>query len=97
MNPLHDPRNYSARAGDRLGLGAILLMNLFERLQCGICGDSPLPRRSLKDAVQKIDPGYCIDAPDVMPAGGMFSMQCAPFPDDEEQWIPEQLIVEREQ
>ena len=34
MNPMHDPASYNVCAADRCGLGAILLLNLFERLKC---------------------------------------------------------------
>ena len=96
MNPLHDPSAYSASHGNARGLGAILLLNLFSRLQCGICGTNPLPGRKLTTAVQVIDPGYCIDAPEVMPAGGMGNFSTPPYSDDEPPfWLPEQLLCER--
>jgi len=95
MNPLHDPRNYSASHGSACGLGAILLLNLFSRLQCGICGPNPLPGRKLTNAVQVIDPGYCIDAPEAMPAGGMGNFSLPPD-DEPPMWLPEQLLCERE-
>lgn len=95
MNPLHDPRNYSASHGNACGLGAILLLNLFDRLQCGICGPNPLPGRKLTNAVQLIDPGYCIDAPEAMPAGGMGNFSLPPD-DEPPMWLPEQLLCERE-
>lgn len=97
MNPLHRPENYSARSGDALGLGMILLLNLFERIGCGICGPNPLPGRKLTTAVQTIDPGYCIDAPETMPAGGMSNFQIPPSDDDDPPvWLAEQQICERE-
>lgn len=97
MNPLHDPRGYSLHGADRVGLGAILLLNLFSRLECGICGPNPIPDRKLKTAVQVIDPGYCIDAPEAIPAGGMRNFSLAPYEEGEPpQWLPEQLLCERE-
>lgn len=97
MNPLHDPRNYSASCGASCGLGALLLMWLFDRLECGICGPNPTPDRKLTTAVQVIDPGYCLDAPDAMPAGGMGNFSMPPFEDGEPpMWLPEQLLCERE-
>ena len=97
MNPLHDAENYSAAQGNACGLGAILLLNLFERLQCGICGPGPLPGKKLTYAVQVIDPGYCLDAPGVMPAGGMSNFEAPPFGDEESPlWLPEQQLCERE-
>ena len=97
MNPLHDPKNYSIVSADRVAMGALMLMWLFDRLQCGICGPLPLPGRKLADAVQKIDPGYCIDAPEAMPAGGMTNFQVPPDADDEPpMWLGEQLLCERE-
>lgn len=97
MNPLHGSENYSATQGDACGLGAILLLNLFERLQCGICGPNPLPGKKLTHAVQVIDPGYCLDAPEVMPAGGMSNFEVPPCCDDEPPlWLPEQQLCERE-
>jgi hypothetical protein len=97
MNPMHDPNGYSAMAGERCGLGAILLLNLYERLGCGICGPNPLPNRSLKTAVQMIDPGYCLDAPELIPAGGMGNFMLPLFGDgDEPEWAAEQLTCERE-
>ena len=97
-NPIHAADNYDARTGDRCGLGAILLLNLFDRMQCGICGPNPLPGRHLTNVVQLIDPGYCIDAPDAMPAGGMKSISLPPCGDDDPpMWVPEQQICERQE
>lgn len=97
MNPLHDPRGYSLHSADRLALGAVLLFNLFSRLGCGICGPNPVPDRKLTAAVQMVDPGYCIDAPEVMPAGGMGNFSLPPCEEGEEpQWLAEQLLCERE-
>jgi len=93
-NPMHNAENYSARTGDRCGLGAILLLNLFTRLECGICGPNKPPSRKLTTAVQVIDPGYCLDAPDAMPAGGMGNFLCPPD-DEPPMWLPEQLICDR--
>jgi hypothetical protein len=97
VNPMHDPSQYNARAGNAMGLGAILLLNLFERLQCGICGPNPVPGRKLTSAVQAIDPGYCLDAPEAMPAGGMANFSMPPFDDDDPpMWLPEQQLCNRE-
>ena len=97
MNPLHRPENYSASHGNACGLGAVLLLNLFERLQCGICGPNPLPSKKITHAVQVIDPGYCLDAPEVMPAGGMSNFSLPPCDDDDPpMWLPEQQLCERE-
>ena len=97
MNPLHDPDNYRLGSGGHFSLGCLMLMWLFDRLQCGIWGPNPLPGRSLIDAVQRIDPGYCLDAPGAMPAGGMNNFQVPPDPDDEQpMWLSEQLLCERE-
>ena len=97
MNPLHRPENYSVSHGNTCGLGAVLLLNLFERLQCGICGPNPLPGRKITHAAQVIDPGYCLDAPEVMPAGGMSNFSLPPCGDDEPpMWLPEQQLCERE-
>ena len=96
MNPLHDPRNYSLHGADRFGLGALFLLNLFDRLKCGICGPNPIPGRPLKTAVQVIDPGYCIDAPDALPAGGMSNFSLPPDGDGEPpQRLAEQQLCER--
>ena len=94
-NPMHRPENYNIRIGERCGLGAILLLNLFTRMECGICGPNPLPGRKLTQAVQMIDPGYCLDAPDAMPAGGMGNFLCPPD-GDPLMWLPEPLTCERE-
>lgn len=97
MNPMHNSNFYSARAGKATALGAILLLNLFDRLQCGICGPNPIAPRALTTAVQVIDPGYCLDAPDGLPAGGMGNFQLPPDDDlDEPAWLPEMLTCERE-
>lgn len=95
MNPLHRPENYSASHGNACGLGAILLLNLFERLRCGICGPNQLPGRRLTHAVQVIDPSYCLDAPEVMPAGGMNNFAVPPCDDEPPLWLPEQQLCER--
>jgi hypothetical protein len=44
-NPLHDPEGYSILGLPRLALGALMVMWLFDRLQCGICGPNRLPGR----------------------------------------------------
>lgn len=85
---LHEARSLN---GD-IGIGAVLLVNLFQRAQAGIFGPNKLPR-CLTDAAW-IDAGYAIDAPDVMPAGGCAHLA---FPPDCE--LPptaEQLYAYRE-
>jgi hypothetical protein len=96
MNPMHRAENYSASYGTSCGLGAIFLLNLYDRLGCGICGPNKLPSKKLTTAVQVIDPGYCIDATDSMPAGGMGNFQVPPLCAEEPpMWLPEQQICER--
>lgn len=96
MNPMHDPEQYNASQGNACGLGAILLLNLFARLQCGVCGPNPPPGRKLTTAVQIIDPGYCLDAPEVLPAGGMSNFEAPPCGDDDPpMWLAEQQLCER--
>lgn len=96
MNPMHDPRGYSLNGVNRTPLGALFLLWLFDRLKCGICGPNPLPPRSLKTAVQVIDPGYCLDAPEAMPAGGMTNFSLPPDgTDDPPMWLAEQMLCER--
>lgn len=92
MNPMHNPACYSLLMADRLGLGALLLLALFDRLKCGICGPNPVPPRPLKLAAQVIDPGYCLDAPESMPAGGMGTFRLQGM----DEALPEQLMCERE-
>lgn len=72
-------------------LGAIFLSEAFYRLKCGICGSNPVPDRRFIDGCCWIEPGYCLDAPELLPAGGMgsFSLQ------DDSDSIPEQLTWER--
>ena len=97
MNPMHAATNYNAQCGEKLALGGLFLMWLFYHLECGAFGPNPLPPRALKDAVQKIDPGYCIDAPETLPAGGMTAFEAPPCDDDDEPvWLPEMLTVERD-
>jgi hypothetical protein len=96
MNLLHNPEDYDIRTGPRLALGMILLMEFFDRAECGIFGKKKVPYQKVIDATQKIDPGYCIDAPEVMPAGGMSNFQVPPCDDSEpEFWLPEQMVCER--
>lgn len=66
-----------------------LLIEAFSRIKCGICGPNPVPHR-LITAVQ-MDYGYCLDAPSMLPAGGMQWAQL-----DEDSGIPEQITTERE-
>ena len=70
-NPTHDLSVHNQWGERYIFMGAMLVMWMFGKLRCGIAGPNPLPGRALIDAVQKIDPGYCIDAPDTFPAGGM--------------------------
>ncbi len=90
MSPLHDPANYRID-GMSTGLGAVLMCNYFDRLKCGIFGPNKAPGRWFSDAVW-IEAGYSLDAPEVMPAGGMgtFMIQGDPEP------IGEQLLSRRE-
>lgn len=71
-------------------ISPMLLMEAFSRLKCGICGPNPVPK-PLVTAVQ-IDYGYCLDAPNTLPAGGMQWAQL-----DEDGGIPEQITAEREE
>lgn len=91
-NHTHRAENYNVRAGGTWVLGAMLLLWLYDRLSCGISGPKPLPKRELIDAVQKIDPGYCLDAPSVMPAGGMGNAKIQGLDDV----FLQQLLCERE-
>ena len=90
MNPLHDPENYRID-GMHTGLGAVLMCEYFGRLQCGIFGPNKTPGRAFTDAVW-IEAGYALDAPEVMPAGGMrtFTIQGDPDP------MGEQMLADRE-
>lgn len=98
MNPLHTQDGLPSLIGvERTGLSMILLLNLFDRLQCGICGDKPLPSRKLIEAAQSIDPGYCLDAPESLPSGGMANFEVPPCGDDDPpMWLPEMMTCERE-
>lgn len=93
-NPTHDLSVHNQWSLQRLCLGALMVTWMFGKLRCGIAGPNPLPGRALTDAVQKIDPGYCIDAPDTFPAGGMRS-DSVEF-DDDLIAVPMQLTIERE-
>ena len=87
---MHKSSNYSMQ-GLSTGLGAVLMLNYFERLKCGICGPNKVPGRAFTDAVW-IEAGYALDAPEVMPAGGMTSFTLQGMPDA----MPEQLLADRE-
>lgn len=89
---LHDPRQHSVVTLDRLVLGSLFLLELYRRLKCGICGPAELPDRRLSGPVQLVDPGYCLDAPTTMPAGGMGSFMLQDHPDA----LPEMLLCSRE-
>ena len=90
MNRLYNPENYRI---DKLntGLGAVLMVSYFTRLQCGIFGDNPVPEHGFIQSIW-IEAGYDIDAPDLMPAGGMttFIIQEGDEP------MPEQITLMRE-
>lgn len=81
----------SLMMAERVGLEALLMLDLFQRLKCGICGPNPLPGKAITDAT-RIDAGYALDAPEVMPAGGMTSFTF----DDDLGPLPEELMVYRE-
>lgn len=98
MNYLHSPENYSATSVNAIGLGVTLLLNLFDRLDCGIFGSGDIPDRRLTTAVRGIDPGYCLDAPEVMPAGGMSNFELPPYSDDDPpMWLAEQQLCNRDE
>lgn len=69
-------------------IGILVFMELHNRIHKGKFGKVP---RALSDDAFKIG-GYCIDAPDSLPAGGMVSMQL-----DETTWCPTQITSEREE
>lgn len=87
---MHRGENYRF-SGSATGLGAILMLEYFTRLQCGICGPKPVPGKKFTDAVW-IEAGYAIDAPAMLPAGGMTSFTIQGMDDA----MPEQITVERE-
>lgn len=93
-NPTHDLSVHNQWGERYIFMGAMLVTWMFGKLRCGIAGPNPLPGRALTDAVQKIDPGYCLDAPDTFPAGGMRS-DSVEFEDDGPIAVPMQLTVER--
>ena len=92
-NPTHDLSVHNQWGERYIFMGAMLVMWMFRKLGCGTAGPNPLPGRALTDAVQKIDPGYCLDAPDTIPAGGMRS-DSVEF-DDDLIAVPMQLMIER--
>ena len=92
INPLH--KGHVHALGSKLGMSMILTMNLFERMQAGIFGGQPSPPRCLIDDMQ-IASGYCVDAPDEIPAGAMRSIPGDPEWESE-CWIGEQITVDRE-
>lgn len=74
------------------GLSPILMMELYDRL----CPGSFLGRRSVEvKALGKAawdDAGYCLDAPEEIPAGGCESLVTGP---DDSDFYPAQLVVWR--
>lgn len=92
---LHNAENHSLN-GMHTGLGAVLMCNYFNRLQCGIFGPNKAPPRQFTDAIW-IDAGYALDAPESMPAGGMRagSPICLGAGEVEE-GLPEPMLVDRE-
>lgn len=72
------------------GKGATLLFDYFSKLKCGIFGPNKVPKRQLIDAIW-IDGGYALDAPEMIPAGGMTTFMIQ----DDVDPMGEQLIVSR--
>ncbi len=90
MSPMHEPRFHALHANP--GLGMLLTMYLFERMQAGVFGGQPTPPRCLLGDTQHAE-SYCLDAPDLMPAGGMRVFE---FGDAADEWIAEQITTNRE-
>lgn len=66
---------------NRMAFGAVMLADLYDRLQCGAFGPEPLPHKALTAAVW-VDAGYRLDAPDLMPAGSTVQTCSEGFDDD---------------
>lgn len=66
---------------------AQMLFHLYRRI--------PKPSKALRDAL-RIDIGYCLDAPEVMPAGGCFGFSDEELEAEYGIAIPEQLTFDRE-
>jgi hypothetical protein len=78
------------------GFGAILMSNVAMRLPNPNGYGTQAPRYLLRAAWD--DYGYCIDAPETLPAGGCYGLDLPQFePDDKPQYMPAQLTVERDQ
>jgi len=69
------PMYLSSHSDSGTGLGAIMLLHLFQRLKCGLWGKGT-PPKALCEAAW-IDAGYALDAPEEMPAGGVRAAQFA--------------------
>jgi hypothetical protein len=72
-------------------VGVHIFMETHRRLLKGAFGRIPKPIS--EDAFSM--GSYCLDAPEVMPGGGMFYNEFAPPEDGEPQWVPSQFIVHR--
>ena len=70
--------------------GVFIFMEMMRRLKAGIYGGEKAPKH-LIDACW-IDGKYCLDAPDIMPAGGCIWHEI----DEEFGGLPEQLTINRE-
>ena len=90
VSQIHEPEFHALHANQ--GLSMLLTMYLFERMQAGIFGGQPTPPRCLLDDTRHTE-SYCLDAPDLMPAGGMLVFE---FGDAADEWIAEQITTNRE-
>jgi hypothetical protein len=76
------------------GFGAVLMCNMAARLPNPGGYGSLAPSYLLRAAWD--DHGYCIDAPQTMPAGGCFALDLPSMSDDDApSYMPAQLTVER--
>jgi hypothetical protein len=94
MSP-HNPGHYTAQ--DPRMLGILIFMETHRRILGGQFGAIPRPIKDWAFA----EGGYCIDAPDIIPAGGteFFSMDPEGMEDDCDEFgnfgLPTQITVER--
>jgi hypothetical protein len=76
------------------GFGAVLMCNMAKHFPTPSGYGSLAPKHLLRAAWD--DHGYCIDAPQTMPAGGCYGLDLPPLGDDETpSYMPAQLTVER--
>jgi hypothetical protein len=93
---LNRARHQHDSCQSNVGLQGIMLIEAYRRMKCGIYGSppgKPTPEEKAYGMFMWFEGHYCLDAPDVLPAGGMEGLD---LNDEELGIVPHVMTVMRE-